>query len=353
MTRALALAERGRYGAAPNPVVGCVIVKDDTVVAEGWHKRAGEPHAEINALAAAGDAAHGADLYVTLEPCSHTGRTPPCADALIAAGIRRVVAAMQDPDPRVAGRGLRRLRETGIEVRAGVLEAQAEALNPGFCKRMRSGRPWLRVKLAASLDGRTALADGSSRWLTGAAARADVHRWRARSDAVVTGAGTVLADDPQLTARLPDQTLYPLRVVVAGKRPLPPHARVFSGAGAVLLVGGGTPPRVAGSGVRQIRLESDAGRTDLATLLDELGRLECNEVWVEAGARLAGGFVAAGLADELLLYLGPSLLGTGALPLLDLPSPQNMAQRMEFTLLDITSFDNDVRLRYRPAASSG
>lgn len=351
MEQALALAERGRLDASPNPVVGCVIVRDGVVVGEGWHERAGAPHAEVNALRAAGMRARGAEVFVTLEPCSHTGRTPPCANALIKAGVRRVVAAMQDPNPRVAGSGLQRLREAGIDVSSGLLEERAEALNPGFCRRMRTGRPWVRLKLAASLDGRTALADGSSKWLTGELARADVHRWRARSDAIITGSGTVLADDPELTARLPDQTRYPLRVVIDSQRRSDPAARVFRGHGEALLAGVTPPSEAFGRKIRQIRLESAPGGVDLAALMDELGRLECNEVWVEAGARLAGGFLGAGLIDELLIYLGPSLLGMQARALMELPSPTTMAQRMEFTLLDVVPFGDDVRLRYCPVGS--
>lgn len=352
MARALALAERGRYRAAPNPVVGCVIANQGRIVGEGWHQQAGEPHAEINALRAAGDHARGSWVYVTLEPCAHHGRTPPCADALIAAAPAGVVAAMVDPNPKVAGAGLERLRSAGIQTRVGLMEDEARALNPGFCKRMTTGRPLVRVKLAASLDGRTALADGTSRWITGDEARADVHRWRARSSAIITGRGTVAADDPRLTARLPDQTLTPLRVVLDSARRTSPAARVFSGPGHALLAGTTPPTAAYDETVEQIRLESGgSGGVDVAALLDMLGDREHNEVMVEAGPAVAGSFLAAGLADELLLYVGSSLLGPQGRPLVELPAPARMSARQRFLLLDSVTLGNDVRLRYRPASA--
>jgi diaminohydroxyphosphoribosylaminopyrimidine deaminase / 5-amino-6-(5-phosphoribosylamino)uracil reductase len=356
MERALALAEGGRYTAMPNPVVGCVLVHGGACVGEGFHRRAGEAHAEVNALAQAGERAHGATAYVTLEPCVHHGRTPPCADALIAAGVARVVAACEDPNPLVAGRGLGRLREAGIAVEVGLSREQAEALNPGFAKRMRTGRPYVRVKMALSLDGRAALSDGRSQWITGAAARADVHAWRARSCAIVTGVGTVLADDPQLTARVAGLERTPLRVVVDAALRCPPRARVLHGPGGALLacVQGARdgPP-----GAEVLALPADpqapgagpGGRVDLRALLDMLGARACNEVWVEAGPTLAGAFLAAGLADELVLYLAPRLLGDGARPAFVLPAPAALATP-ELELLELTRVGDDIRVRARPRA---
>ena len=354
MSRALALAEGGRYTAAPNPLVGCVLVRDGAVVGEGYHRRAGEGHAEVNALLEAGPRARGATAYVTLEPCAHHGRTPPCTEALIGAGVARVVAAMQDPNPQVAGKGLALLRAAGIAVECGLLADEAAALNPGFIKRMQTGRPHVRVKMAQSLDGRSALADGESRWITGPAARADVQRWRARSQAILTGIGTVLADDPQLTVRLPGIDCQPLRVVLDSDLALPPTARLLQEPGDTLVAtcraDAPQAAALAAAGAQLLTLPRGAGGIDLGALLEELGRRQCNEVLVEAGPRLAGAFLAAGLADELIVYIAPHLLGHDARPAFELPPVARMQARLDLEPLDVLSFGPDLRLRLRPAA---
>ncbi len=352
MAQALALAARGLYTTDPNPRVGCVLVNGGQVVGEGWHARAGEAHAEIHALMAAGPRARGATAYVSLEPCCHHGRTPPCTEALVEAGVARVVAAMSDPNPRVGGQGLARLAAAGIAVSSGVLEAEARALNPGFVMRMRQDRPFVRCKLAMSLDGRTALASGESRWITGEAARRDVHRLRARSSAVMTGVGTVLADDPALTARLDDEALIqPLRVVLDSRLRTPPGARILASPGRTLLVAASpTPadPRRALEAAGARILESPAGadgRPALPAVLAELGRREINEVHLECGARLAGAALAAGLVDELVLYVAPLLLGDAARGLFHLPGLKRMSQRVELQLLELRAVGRDWRLR--------
>lgn len=315
MQRALLLAAQGLFTTTPNPRVGCVIVKDDQIVGEGWHARAGEPHAEVHALRAAGERARGATAYVTLEPCSHYGRTPPCADALIAAGVARVVAAMQDPNPQVAGNGLRRLKEAGIQVESGLLEGAAQELNIGFISRMTRGRPWLRIKTGCSLDGRTALMDGQSQWITSPESRADVQKLRARSCAILTGIGTLLADDPQLTVREVDIGRQPLRVVVDSRLRTPPAAKILQTPG-VLIVGAVDQPAQRSAlemaGAEVICLSDSYGRVDLAALLAELGRRGCNEVMVESGAVLSGALAQAGLVDEWVIYQAPVLIGDPA-----------------------------------------
>lgn len=332
MARALELAEQGLYSTDPNPRVGCVIVRGEQVVGEGWHMRAGEPHAEVHALRQAGEAARGATAYVTLEPCSHHGRTPPCADALLAAGVGRVVAAMQDPNPQVAGQGLARLAAAGIAVRAGVLEAQARALNPGFIKRMEHGLPFVRVKLAMSLDGRTAMASGESQWITGPDARRAVQRLRARSSVVLSGADTVLTDAARLTVRpgelgLPEPmaTLAagrpPLRVLIDGRLRVPTNAAFFT-AGPSLVVCAVPPSSPEGYGAvaaDTLLLPGANGQVDLPGLLRELARRGANEVLVEAGPRLAGAFAQAGLVDEYRLFVAGLFMGSSARPLLDWP----------------------------------
>ncbi len=358
MARALRLAERGLYTTDPNPRVGCVIVRDGRVVGEGWHARAGEPHAEIHALRQAGDQARGATVYVTLEPCSHHGRTPPCADALVEAGVARVVAAMEDPNPQVSGQGLARLAAAGIEVEHGVLAVEAEALNPGFVSRMRRGRPWVRVKLAMSLDGRTAMASGESRWITDEPARADVHRLRARSSAMVTGIGTVLADDPRLTARLPEgvEVLQPLRVVLDPDLRMPPTARMLEAPGGVLVMTLEDAPDRAqalrDAGAEVVVLPGRRGALDLEEVLRELARREINEAMVEAGAILAGNFVTDGLVDELILYVAPHLMGDRARGLVHLPGVERMAERIELEIADIRAVGRDWRITARPVAAA-
>src|SRR5512135_2431955 len=291
MARALCLAERGLYTTAPNPRVGCVLVKDGKIIGEGWHERAGEPHAEVHALRAAGGAARGATAYVTLEPCSHHGRTPPCADALIAAGVSRVVSAMQDPNPLVAGQGLQKLSDAGIEVECGLMEAAARELNIGFVSRMTRGMPWVRSKIAASLDGRTALANGTSKWITGEAARRDVQHWRARSCAILTGIGTVLADDPQLNVRSMESARQPLRAVVDNGLRIPPAARLLQQPGAVIYTATQDAQKIAAlekSGARVAVLADAGGQVDLSAVLRDLAERGCNEVLVEAGSKLNG-----------------------------------------------------------------
>lgn len=347
MTRALQLAQRGLYTTDPNPRVGCVLVRDGEVVGEGWHRKAGEPHAEVHALTLAGERARGATAYVTLEPCSHQGRTPPCAEALIAAGLKRVIVAMVDPNPRVRGQGLERLRAAGIEVRSGLLQAQAEALNPGFAKRMRTGLPLVRIKLGASLDGRTALANGASQWITHEAARADVQHWRARSSAVLTGVGTVLADDPQLNVRAPGMELLgrqPLRVICDTHLRTPATAKALQTAGGVIYTAAAPEPRAQ---AEVVQVAADAQGVDLAAVLRDLGQRECNEVLVEAGARLSGRLLQLQLADELLLYLAPVLLGPDARPLVHLPRIETLQQGIELVLLGSHGVGPDMRLHYR------
>jgi diaminohydroxyphosphoribosylaminopyrimidine deaminase/5-amino-6-(5-phosphoribosylamino)uracil reductase len=362
MARAIQLAERGRYTTDPNPRVGCVLVRDGQVVGESWHRRAGEPHAEPLALADAGERARGATVYVTLEPCSHHGRTPPCAEALIAAGVARVVCAMVDPNPRVAGRGVERLRQAGITVEVGCLESEARALNPGFVKRHEQGRPYVRCKLAASLDGRTALATGESQWITAEAARRDVQRWRAASSAIVTGLGTVLGDDPSLNVRLTAADLpgmaadepvrQPWRVVVDSYWRTPPAARMLGLPGRTLIAGIGPSDTAAAAleavGAELMRLPEHSGRVDLAALMAELARREVNEVLLEAGSTLSGAAVHAGLVDEILLYQAPCLMGQAAKGLFDLPGIDTMLDRVGLEILDVRRIGRDLRIRARP-----
>ncbi|WP_435607294.1 bifunctional diaminohydroxyphosphoribosylaminopyrimidine deaminase/5-amino-6-(5-phosphoribosylamino)uracil reductase RibD [Pseudomonas knackmussii] len=358
MARALELARKGLYSTHPNPRVGCVIVKDGQVLGEGWHVRAGEPHAEVHALRQAGERARGATAYVTLEPCSHFGRTPPCADALVNAGVARVVAAMQDPNPQVAGRGLLRLAGAGIEVSSGVLEAEARELNVGFIKRMESGLPFVRVKLAMSLDGRTAMASGESQWITGPAARRAVQRLRARSSVVLSGADTVLLDDARLTVRPdelgldPEQTALaagrqPLRVLVDGRLRVPPDAPFYR-AGPALVASCAARDDYSVDGRELLVLPGDDGHVDLSKLLAELGSRGVNEVLVEAGPRLAGAFARQGLVDEYQVFMAPKLLGSSARPLLDLPLDK-MAEARELRILDIRAVGDDWLVTARPA----
>lgn len=349
MHRALQLAARGLNTTHPNPRVGCVIVQGSEIVGEGWHRKAGEPHAEVNALHAAGERARGATAYVTLEPCSHTGRTPPCANAVIAAGLRRVMVASGDPNPLVNGQGVARLRAAGIEVVEGLLSDEAEALNAGFNKRMREGLPFVRVKLGASVDGRTALANGVSRWITGEASRHDVQHWRARSSAILTGVGTLLADDPQLTVRANDIDMLgrqPLRVICDSQLRTPPRARAIAQPGALLYTTRAAA-KLGAAEVAQLAADAD-GRVDLHAVLRDLASRGCNEVLVEAGATLSGRLLTLQLVDELLLYVAPVLLGQDARALVTLPTLTQMSERLEFELLETLSIGDDVRLRYRP-----
>ncbi len=379
MARALRLAGRGLYTAHPNPRVGCVLVRDGKIVGEAWHRCAGEPHAEINALREAGERARGATAYVTLEPCCHTGRTPPCTEALIAAGIKRVVVAMPDPNPRVDGAGLRQLAQAGIEVTSGILQAQAETLNRGFIMRMLHQRPFVRCKLAMSLDGRTALANGKSQWITGPEARADVQRLRARSGAIMTGIGTALSDDPSLTVRAEYLTSdvdtdalqavevqQPLRVVLDSKLRMPKQARMLGLPGRTLIVtrasadinDTGTPAvshlykEWAAREVAVVALPGTAAGLDLAAVLQHLAmQCEINEVLLEAGPILSGALLRAGLIDELVLYIAPLLLGDDARGLFHwLPGLEDMQDRIKLEIDDLRAVGGDWRVIARVSA---
>ncbi|WP_256647113.1 bifunctional diaminohydroxyphosphoribosylaminopyrimidine deaminase/5-amino-6-(5-phosphoribosylamino)uracil reductase RibD [Thermomonas paludicola] len=350
MARALRLAERGAFTTRPNPMVGCVIARGAEVVGEGWHQRKGGPHAEAFALQAAGERARGATAYVTLEPCAHAGSTPPCADALLGAGVSRVVAAMRDPFPKVDGAGFEMLRAAGIAVESGLMEAQARELNRGFLSRIERGRPWLRVKLATSLDGRTAMASGDSRWISGEASRRDVHRWRARSGALLTGAGTVLADDPQLTVRLEDGSDFvpPLRVVLDPGLATVARGRVREGDAPTLYVHAPEARLPRGLNIDHVAVAVQGTRFDLQAVLRLLAARGVNEIQLEAGATLAGAFLSAGLVDELLLYVAPVLLGEHARPLFDGLHIDAMAQRLRMRRIDSAVVGEDFRLLLRP-----
>ena len=347
MACALQLAERGLYTASPNPRVGCVLVRDGKLVGDGWHKRVGEPHAEVHALREAGEASRGATAYVTLEPCSHHGRTPPCADALIAAGVVRVVVAAQDPNPQVAGAGVAKLRAAGITVDCDLMEAAARELNIGFFARMTRGTPWVRSKIAMSLDGRTALANGASQWITGTAARRDGHHWRARSCAVVTGIGTILADDAQLNVREVEAARQPVRVVVDSHLRLPSAARILCGGNVVVYTATQDAEKVAAlekSGARVSVLPDVNGRVDLNAMLYHLAASGCNEVLVEAGSALNGALLQAGLVDELVLYLAPQLLGDMARGMAQLGELTALDQRIDLEWRDVRNVGNDLRI---------
>lgn len=362
MARAIQLARHGWYTTRPNPRVGCVLVKDGRIVGEGAHLKAGEGHAEVQALRQAGELARGADAYVTLEPCSHHGRTPPCADALIQAGVARVCIAMLDSNPLVAGRGVQKLRDAGITVTHGLLEADARALNPGFFRRMESGLPRVTLKLAASLDGRTAMASGESQWITGPEARADVQRLRAASCAIITGADSLLADDSRLTVR--DETLtglygftQPLRVILDSRLRTPAQAAIFRQPGQTLLMT--RAAALQDSADRVLALEQAGallvqqpgdGQLELAAVLRELAARGCNEVLVESGARLAGAFLQAGLVQELRLYLAPLLLGDAARGLVHLPGLEQLADAIQLQLHDVRALGRDWRFIIEPQA---
>lgn len=354
MALALREAARGLFTTRPNPRVGCVIAAGSRVIATGWHEFAGGPHAEVVALERAGAAARGATAYVTLEPCSHHGRTPPCADALLNAGIARVVIATGDPHEAVNGAGRRRLEEAGIQVETGLMAEEAEDLNPGFLMRMRSGRPWVRVKLAVSLDGRTALSGGESRWISGEASRRDVQTWRARSCAILTGIGTVLADNPRLTARGDEAKLPPLRVVADTRWRTPPGSRVLADPASALIAGSREtklPAALASTGVSCLPLPEDAGRVDLAALLEALAAEGVNEIQVEAGATLCGALLKRDLVDEILLYQAPLLLGEGGPGPFALGVLESMDRRVRLELIERCPVGEDLRLRLRPHGS--
>jgi len=353
MARALQLAELGLWTTSPNPRVGCVLVRDGQIVGEGWHEKAGEPHAEVHALRQAGDLARGATAYVTLEPCSHYGRTPPCAEALIKAGVARVVAAMADPNPLVSGQGLAMLESAGIASASGLLENEARELNIGFVSRMTRGRPWLRLKAAASLDGKTALNNGVSQWITGPAARRDGHAWRARACAILTGIGTVRDDDPQLLVRDVETTRQPLRVIVDSRLETPLNAKILRGGGPVLIAGALDDAEKAAAlrslGAEVLILPNAAGKVELGDLLKELARRGINEVHAEAGFKLNGSLLREGLVDELLLYLAPTLIGHAASGLFNLPELSSLAGQQKLKIRDLRQVGDDIRIIARPA----
>jgi diaminohydroxyphosphoribosylaminopyrimidine deaminase / 5-amino-6-(5-phosphoribosylamino)uracil reductase len=353
MRRAFELAQRGFYTTDPNPRVGCVLMRDGQIVGEGWHERAGGPHAEAHALQNAAGPVRGATAYVTLEPCNHVGRTGPCSQALIDAGVTRVVYALDDPNPQVAGQGAARLRSVGIQVESGLMAAESQQLNPGFLRRMRTGLPWVRVKIAASLDGHTALASGESRWITSPAARTDVQYFRARSSAIVTGVGTILADDPAMNVRVPESDRQPLRVVLDSQLRTPSDSRIINREGKVLVLG------TKEDATRRLSLErqgvevqvmsgDDAAQLDLLAVLRLLGERGANEVWVEAGPRLAGAFLQQRLFDELIVYLAPTLLGSGAMPLAQLPPLASLDAKPALRFTDCRSVGDDLRITAVP-----
>lgn len=353
MARALQLAEQGLWTTSPNPRVGCVLLREGWIVGEGWHEKAGQPHAEVHALRAAGPKARGATAYVTLEPCSHHGRTPPCAEALIAAGVSRVVVAMVDPNPLVAGKGLALLQTAGIATAQGLLENEARELNIGFVARMTRGRPWLRLKTAASLDGKTALNNGVSQWITGPEARRDGHRWRARACAILTGIGTVRDDDPQLLVRDVETTRQPLRVVVDSRLETPLTAKILRG-GPVLIAAAVDDTEKAdllrSTGAEVLILPNAAGKVELKDLLEELARRGINEVHAEAGFKLNGSLLREGLVDELLLYLAPCLIGHAASGLFNLPELTTLEGKQGLNIRDVRQIGGDIRILARPAA---
>lgn len=358
MSEALRLARQGSYTTQPNPRVGCVIVKDGVVVGEGFHARAGGPHAEVVALKQAGYRAYGATAYVTLEPCAHHGRTPPCANELVIAGIKRVVAATEDANPLVAGKGMKILQDAGIETRVGVLAEEAKALNAGFLRRIGGGLPWVRLKMAASLDGRTAMANGESRWITGPDARRDVQKWRAMSSAIISGIGTVLADDPALSVRPADwnewhygDVVSPWRVVLDADFRTPVTARLFSEKGRIIIVGSRSQldrqTALSDAGADIWVMPAKDGRIDLQAVLQKLAEEGANEVLVEAGAKVAGSFARAGLVDEYILYLAPLFLGSEARPLLEWPLASMRDQR-KLVITDTRQVGGDIRLIAKP-----
>lgn len=352
MARALRLAEQGKYTARPNPMVGCVIVKGDGIVGEGWHQRAGEAHAEVHALEAAGNAV-GSSVYVTLEPCAHHGKTPPCADALIKAGVARVVAAMQDPHPAVSGRGMEMLRAAGIAVDTGLMATAAAALNAGFTSRVTRGRPFVRLKIAASLDGAIAMNNGESQWITGPAARADVQRLRARSGAVMTGIGTVLADDPSLNVRsaeLPESITQPLRVVLDSNLRMPLSAAMLALPGTTLVCYSGKRDTsgLEAAGAEVCRCGTRDASVDARKVLEKLAEREVNDVLVEAGPALTGHLLEQQLVDELVIYQSPHIMGSETRRMFDTPAIQSLSDRLRLDILDVRRVGNDTRITARP-----
>ncbi|MGC2037058.1 bifunctional diaminohydroxyphosphoribosylaminopyrimidine deaminase/5-amino-6-(5-phosphoribosylamino)uracil reductase RibD [Paraburkholderia caledonica] len=356
MERALALAKRGMYTTDPNPRVGCVLVKNGEVIGEGFTQPAGQDHAEIRAMKDARSRGHdlrGATAYVTLEPCSHFGRTPPCANALIEAQVARVVAAMEDPNPQVSGRGLAVLRDAGIEVRCGLLANEAHELNIGFVSRMTRGRPWVRMKVAASLDGRTGLPSGVSQWITGEAARADGHAWRARASAVLTGIGTVREDDPRMTVRAVDTPRQPQRVLIDSQLEVSPQAQILAGAPTLIFCGNldqrhsGRAQALRERGAEIVQLANAAGKVDLPAMLKVLGERQVNELHVEAGYKLNGSLLREGCVDELLVYLAPSLLGIDSMSMFNLSAPETLEGRVKLAFHNVERIGEDLRILAR------
>jgi diaminohydroxyphosphoribosylaminopyrimidine deaminase/5-amino-6-(5-phosphoribosylamino)uracil reductase len=351
MAQAISLAKKGRYTTDPNPRVGCVLVRDGEVIGQGWHVKAGQGHAEVEALKNVPDA-KGATAYVTLEPCSHQGRTPPCCDALIKAGVSRVVAAMQDPNPQVSGSGLEKLKAAGIEVICGVLQEGALALNRGFIKRMTDSRPFVRSKLAMSLDGRTAMASGESKWITSNEARADVHRLRAESSAILTGINTVLADDPALNARVDGDVLQPVRVVLDTHLNMPVTAQMAKLPGRSLILTCAQDEQKQGAlqqaGFEVYQLPCENGRLDLQAVMDFLGQQQINELLVEAGSVLNGALLDEDWVDEYVIYMAPCILGDQGRGLFNLPGLQQMADKKQLKLRDVRQVGQDLKLTYTP-----
>ncbi len=348
MATALQLARKGLFTTDPNPRVGCVIASGDQVAGVGWHREAGGAHAEIAALLDAGESARGKTAYVTLEPCNHQGRTPPCTKALIEAGIARVVIASEDPNPGVSGGGRQQLLAAGLTVETGLMAQQAEALNPGYMSRMRTGRPWVRVKSAISLDGRSALRSGESQWISSEASRRDVQRWRARSSAILTGIGTVLADDPSMDARVDEDVKQPVRVVVDSRWRIPAKSRILAVPGRVVIAGDESipmPAMPASSNVQCLALPAKDGRVNLVHLIKSLGEMEINEIQVEAGAVLCGALLEENLVDEILIYQAPVLMGDGGPGPFALGPLESMAERTHLTVLETAHFGNDLRIR--------
>jgi len=355
MAVALRQAHRGLYTCDPNPRVGCVIADDQRILGRGWHEYAGGPHAEIAALHDIDGTSRGKTAYVSLEPCAHHGLTPPCTEALLEAGIKRVVIAGEDPNPQVCGGGIERLRAAGVAVETGLMKREAETLNPGFLMRMRVGRPWVRVKTAISLDGRTALHNGDSKWISGEESRRDVQRWRARSSAILTGIGTVLADDPVMTARVSEPVQQPLRVIADSHWRTAPGSRILAEPAATIIAGSSSrsiPARLEAEGVRCLSLPEKGSGVDLEALLKKLADMEINEVQVEAGARLCGALLNAGLVDEILIYQAPVLLGEGAAGPFTFGPLESMAERTHLELLESRRFGDDLRLRLQAKENS-
>ena len=356
MSRALLLAKKGIYTTAPNPNVGCVLVKDGEVVGEGWHEKAGEAHAEINALKQAGNNAEGATAYVTLEPCCHQGKTPPCSDALIKAKVKRVVAAMIDPHKKVAGKGLKQVEEAGIFVEHGLLEEQAKELNLGFIKRMQKRLPYVRCKLAMSLDGRTAMASGESKWITSSAAREDVQRLRAKNGAILTGVGTVLTDDPSMTVRLEGLDVQPMRVVVDTNLSMPVDAKMLKEQGETVLMTCSADEYVAqalkDAGAEIHMMPYCNTSVDLASVLQQLSDMQINDVLLETGATLSGAMLQAGLVDELIIYMAPILMGNDARGLFALPGFETMQDKIELEITDTRAVGKDIRITAKVSTKS-